>query len=114
VRDRFGDHGLIGVLVLRYGQPAAEVEAYLMSCRVLGRGVEHAPWRAVADLAAAHGATELRAAFLPTAKNAQVAQFYDGLGLERAAETPEGVTYLSRLADLSLEPPEHIETNVHH
>jgi hypothetical protein len=70
--------------------------------------------QAVADLAAGHGATELRAAFLPTAKNAQVAQFFDGLGLERAAETPEGVTYLSRLADLSLEPPEHIETNVHH
>jgi FkbH-like protein len=114
VRDRFGDHGLVGVLVLRFAARAAEVEAYLMSCRVLGRGVERSCWSAVAELAAAHGADELRAAYLPTAKNAQVAEFYDGLGLARASETPEGVRYASPLADLSLEPPEHIETHVHH
>ena len=41
VRDRFGDYGLVGSLFLRNTQSSIEVDTFVLSCRVLGRGVEH-------------------------------------------------------------------------
>jgi FkbH-like protein len=62
VRDRFGDYGLVGAVFYRLAKVAIEVEGFLLSCRVLGRGVEH---RLVADLgraAQAHGRASVRIA----------------------------------------------------
>lgn len=41
VTDRFGDYGLVGVLIARVKKDVLDVETFLLSCRVLGRGVEH-------------------------------------------------------------------------
>jgi FkbH-like protein len=82
VRNRFGDAGLTGVLVLRYEGTVVRVENFLMSCRVLGQGIEFSLWTAVLDRIRAHGATHLAADFIASAKNAQVRDFYDRLGLE--------------------------------
>ena len=41
VRDRFGDYGLVGVMIFDGRREALEVDTFLLSCRVLGRGVEH-------------------------------------------------------------------------
>jgi predicted enzyme involved in methoxymalonyl-ACP biosynthesis len=77
-------------VVVRYAGPAAEVESLFMSCRVLGRGVEFAIWPTIAADAAAHGCERLQAAYRPTPKNAQAADFYDRLGLPLTASGPEG------------------------
>lgn len=82
VRNRFGDAGLTGVLVLRYEGTVARVENFLMSCRVLGQGIEFSLWAAILERARAQGATHLAADFIASAKNAQVRDFYDRLGLE--------------------------------
>jgi len=102
VSDKFGPAGLTGVAVMRYDDGVAHVENFLMSCRVIGRGVETGVWpRIVAD-AVARACTELRAEFVPSAKNAQVADFYDRLGLPLLAETPEGVRrYAIHAADFA-------------
>jgi FkbH-like protein len=42
VRDRFGDYGLVGVVICSSHDQMLDVETFLLSCRVLGRGVEHA------------------------------------------------------------------------
>ncbi|MGN6644204.1 MAG: HAD-IIIC family phosphatase, partial [Verrucomicrobiota bacterium] len=42
VRDRFGDYGLVGVVICSTEGAMLQVETFLLSCRVLGRGVEHA------------------------------------------------------------------------
>ena len=42
LRDRFGDAGMISVLICRDAGEAWEIDTWLMSCRVLGRGVEDA------------------------------------------------------------------------
>lgn len=113
VRDRFGEQGLTGVLVLRFAAPVVEVEAFLMSCRVLGRGIEQACWTVVTRLAAEHGCTDVRARFAPTAKNAQVADFYDRLGLPRDAEHPDGaVDYAGPVTALPQSAPDHLEIHV--
>lgn len=82
VDDKFGSAGLTGVAVVTRDREVLEVDAFLMSCRVIGRGVENAIWRDIASQAAQDGCTRLEAEFRPTAKNAQVATFYDALGLE--------------------------------
>jgi FkbH-like protein len=81
VRNKFGNAGLTGVIVLRYEGETARIENFLMSCRVLGQGVEFSIWGEIAQRALARGCTRLEAEYLPTAKNAQVADFYDRLGL---------------------------------
>jgi FkbH-like protein len=87
-RDRFAEEGVVGVAVLRTAGALAEIEALLVSCRVLGRGVEHAFGAAVARIAAARGATHVRGAFVRTAKNGLAEGFYSELGF--AAEDDEG------------------------
>jgi FkbH-like protein len=69
--DRFGDHGLTGVAIVRAGT----IDTFLLSCRVLGRGVEGAFLTAVAADAARQGAERLTARFVPTARNRAAADF---------------------------------------
>jgi FkbH-like protein len=79
--DRFGDHGLTGVAIVRAG----EIDTFLLSCRVLGRGVESAFLAAVAADAARLGATRLVARFVPTVKNGACADFLPGHGFRPEA-----------------------------
>ena len=78
--DRFGDNGMIGVVVLRREADAGRIETWLMSCRVLGRGVEEAMLVVVADAARALGCRRLLGEYRPSAKNAMVAGLYSRLG----------------------------------
>jgi len=110
VADKFGPAGLTGVAVMRYDGAVAHVDNFLMSCRVIGRGVETVIWGRIAADAVARGCTELRAAFVPSAKNAQVADFYDRLGLPLLAESAEGVRrYAIAAADFAAPPHSWIE-----
>ena len=89
VRDRFGDSGLTGVGIVRWDRAVAYVDTLLMSCRVLGREVERAPWPAIVADARARGAGVLTAEWLRTARNGQVERFFDALGLECVSEAPD-------------------------
>lgn len=81
VRNKFGNSGLTGVILLRFEGETARVENFLMSCRVLGQGVEFSVWDHIVERCRARGCTRIEAEYRPTAKNAQVADFYDRLGL---------------------------------
>ena len=80
VSDRFGDYGLVGAVLYETRADRLSVDTLLLSCRVLGRGVEHA---VVAELgrravAARKGFVELP--YRPTAKNAPAREFLARLG----------------------------------
>ncbi len=100
VRDRFGDHGLVTVIV---GVPGTEgtirVDSWLMSCRVIGRTVEHHVWAAFLSEARARGYTRVEAEFIPTGKNAQVGTMYASLGLSRV-EDREGHWFAAAIDDI--------------
>ena len=104
VIDKFGSAGLTGVAVLSWADQTARIDAFLMSCRVIGRGVEFSVWPHLAAEAARHGCVTLEADFKPTAKNAQVADFYDRLGLA-AVENVDGAKRY-RIAIDQFHPPE--------
>ncbi len=103
--DRFGDNGIIAILIARVegddarGEEAltdatieATIEIWLMSCRVLGRKVEEACLNVLAERCAELGATRLIGLYRPTEKNGMVREMYRGLGFELIEEDAAGAT----------------------
>jgi FkbH-like protein len=90
--DRFGDNGLISVLLARAQGRDLVIDTWLMSCRVLKRGVEHLLLNHVAELARKRGLTALIGEYIPTAKNGMVRNHYSDLGFSQIEGEPEGKT----------------------
>ena len=112
--DRFGDLGMIGVVIARLvesgGERIADVDTWLMSCRVLGRKVEGAMLAKLASEARAAGAAAITAHYRPTAKNAMVADLLDRLGFTRVAEAADGAAdYRLDLATWTPPPLPHAD-----
>ncbi len=90
--DRFGDHGLIAVLI---GVPAEEpatihIDTWLMSCRVIGRTVEQFFLGVFLERSRELGYRRIIGEYLPTKKNGLVSELYDTLGFHRQAGPAEG------------------------
>ncbi|MEZ5401929.1 MAG: HAD-IIIC family phosphatase [Bryobacteraceae bacterium] len=98
VTDRFGDNGLVGVCILRFADATAEIDSFLMSCRVIGRTVETAILAAAAEVAAGRGAEVLEGWFLPTKKNAPSKDFYSQHGFEAVEESAAGTRWRLAMA----------------
>lgn len=75
VRDRFGDYGLVGVLLIRREPATLEVDTFLLSCRVLGRGVEHHIMNELGSLAQRAGVPSVVLKYRPTPRNAPAWEF---------------------------------------
>ncbi len=89
--DRFGDNGVIAIVIGRVGTDrACEIDTWLMSCRVLGRQVEPTTLNLLAAQARALGARRLVGRYVPTKKNAMVKDHYAKLGFTVTEETPDG------------------------
>lgn len=87
LRDRFGDHGLISVLFGRVVGRQLRLDAWLMSCRVLGRGVERLLFNDVLAIARDRGLEEIVGFYKPTNRNGMVKDHYAGLGFSRLTDT---------------------------
>jgi FkbH-like protein len=86
VADRFGDNGIVGLLIVDAGPEEWRIDTFLMSCRVIGRTVETAMLSWVAGQARAAGANRLVGEFIPTKKNARAADTFAGHGFAPAGE----------------------------
>lgn len=93
--DRFGDLGMIGVVVCRRiaheSMPAWDIDTWLMSCRVLGRRIEEAMLARIAATAREAGVAALVGRYIPTAKNSMVADHYLKLGFTLVEQSADGV-----------------------
>jgi FkbH-like protein len=91
--DIFGDNGMISVVICRPGDAAVwEIDTWLMSCRVLGRKVEHMVMREVLEHARAAGIRKLAGTYLPTGRNKLAADHYARLGFTKVHEDLSGTT----------------------
>ncbi|MGH6812308.1 MAG: HAD-IIIC family phosphatase [Methylocella sp.] len=97
--DKFGDNGIIAVLILRPNETAAalKVETWLMSCRVLGRQVEQAAMNLIADVAKARGYRSLIGEYRPTERNEIVREHYSKLGFSVLSDEGSLTTLQLRL-----------------
>lgn len=89
--DRFGDHGLISVVICRVDSAdVVEIDTWLMSCRVLKRQVEHEVLNEIARRAIELGRSIIRGRYLPTAKNGMIRDLLPGLGFTAITSDAEG------------------------
>jgi FkbH-like protein len=104
-RDRFGDYGIIGVVMLRFCSDECIIDTLLLSCRVIGRGIEQLIIAFIADVARSKGARHLVGEFFPTAKNGPAAGVYARNGFEPVDES----RFHADLLQTSFPYPSHIE-----
>jgi FkbH-like protein len=107
VSDKFGEYGLTGAVIIEIpldDRRIWDIDTLLLSCRVLGRGVETGLVAALAGDARAAGAVEFTATFLPTKKNALAATFLPDHGFTSIGDT----RWRLPLADAA-DVPAHIE-----
>jgi len=91
--DSFGDNGMISVVICRATRVGDwDIDTWLMSCRVLGRGVETMTLRELLEHASERGVKKLVGTFRPTDKNKIVEQHYSKLGFTEVARSADGTT----------------------
>jgi FkbH-like protein len=117
VRDRFGDHGLVGAAIVRdrgesdHGKQC-EIDTFLLSCRVIGRTVETALLAHIAESARQRGCKRLVGWFLPTKKNAPARDFYQLHGLVKQEQNESGSLWALDLKNSTLRSPDWIKLRV--
>jgi FkbH-like protein len=107
LKDRFGDHGLIAVIIGRVEAETFEIDTWIMSCRVLKRQVEEAVLNELARLARSRGCARLQGVYLPTARNEMVRDLYERLGFTLTVENEE-----CRQFELALEKSQPLPTHI--
>lgn len=80
LKDRFGDHGLISVVVLKKEKECLFIENWLMSCRVLKRTMEAFIINTIMEEAEKAGAEKVIGEYIKTPKNAMVEHIYEEMG----------------------------------
>lgn len=104
--DKFGDNGVVTVVAGQQQGEILKMRLWLMSCRVLKRGMEDAMMDTLVAEAAARGVAVVEGYYYPTAKNAMVKDFYAGMGFAKTAEDENGnTTWQLRVADYQARHP---------
>jgi FkbH-like protein len=91
--DRFGDNGLVSALLMgpvAEEPDAMEIDAWVMSCRVFGRQLEHEAMNVAVEVARARSVRRLHADYLPTERNRVIERLFEELGFECANTSVDG------------------------
>lgn len=103
--DRFGNYGIMSSVVVQRIGDVAFIETWVMSCRVLKRGLELAALNGICGIAEGWGCQWVVGEYLPTKKNRMVSALFPEFGFERCPEDwfqpsePSGATYRLRLSE---------------
>lgn len=110
VQDKFGDYGIVGMVLIRRTEDAIEIDSFLMSCRVLGKNIEEYFLKKSILLSQdIWGENPLLAKYCKTAKNEQVRDFYEKHSFSVVDKSDTTTSYeLSDFSEIS-KLPEHID-----
>lgn len=107
VQDRFGDNGIVGVMMARVASGGLYIDTFLLSCRVIGRTVETAMLAALCQAAQARGLHQLWGYVVPTDKNRPVRDLFEKHGFSQQREEAGGITHwMLDLTTGSIEAPD--------
>ena len=87
--DKFGDNGITSAIIATQTGTTAEIDLWIMSCRVFKRNLEHAMFDALVAEAARRGITTITGRWLPTAKNLLAKDFYATIGFTLVSENEQ-------------------------
>ena len=94
VSDRFGDNGITATMFLEdVDDVTVNIDTLLLSCRILGKGIEEAFFKTVLNLLRLDGYRRVTADYLPTAKNGQTSDFFDRMGMTCVSTAPDGAKH---------------------
>ncbi len=82
MKDDFGDYGLVGVVILEYKSDTAFIDTFIMSCRVLKRGMEQFISNNIIEKCSENNIRTVLSEYIPTRKNSMVKNLYNALGYE--------------------------------
>ena len=104
VSDKFGDNGITGTYIVekKYEEEWV-VDTFLLSCRIMGRGVEEIMMHQIIEKAKSSGVKRIKGEFIPTAKNKPAENFYEELGFKKENE------FWVFNTDDTIKKPEHIK-----
>lgn len=78
--DHFGDYGLVGVVLFDIADDALNVDTFLLSCRALGKGIEHQMLAKLGEIAFSHGLNYVNVLYIPSEKNQPALNFLERIG----------------------------------
>ena len=93
VKDKFGDYGLSGMMMIIIDKKEAYIDTLLLSCRILGKKIEYVFTNYILIKLKKLGLMHINAAFIKTSKNMQVEKFYDSIGFVIKSSSSERTDY---------------------
>ena len=111
--DKFGDNGVVSVVIGHKNKDVLDMDLWIMSCRVLKRDMEFAMMDELVSAAKAAGLRKIMGYYYPTAKNNMVRDFYERMGFTKVSEDGEGnTTWEFNLTDEYTNQNTHIKVNM--
>lgn len=111
LEDKFGDNGIVSVVIGHIEGNVLDVELWLMSCRVLKRDMELAMLDCLVKAAKEKGIETIRGYYYPTKKNGMVKELYGDFGFEKVSEDEAGNTVWELKTAGYCDRNTHIKTN---
>tara|TARA_Y100001936_G_scaffold172728_1_gene169172 strand:- start:1892 stop:3637 length:1746 start_codon:yes stop_codon:yes gene_type:complete len=106
VLDKFGDNGITGVYIINKQDKIWSIDTFLLSCRIMGRGVENGILSQILIDAKYNGVEEIRANFIPTQKNKPAENFLPDFGFQK-----EGDNWIYKLNN-EIKLPKHLKVEI--
>lgn len=106
--DRFGDYGIIGLVILAEHKEKLVLDTFLLSCRILGRRVEDVVLSGIRKYALEQGEDHIEADFIPTEKNKPIKEFLERFSWSKIEEDKEHTRYDASI-DTLLEKIDYID-----
>ncbi|MCP4146321.1 MAG: HAD-IIIC family phosphatase, partial [bacterium] len=103
-RDRFGDYGIVGGVIVKKKQDHYFIDTFLLSCRILGKTIEDAILIHLQELCQEEDVSQLKAKFYPTSRNIPFREFIESTSWEKLGNAEEYLEYeipLEKIAALS-------------
>lgn len=107
--DKFGDNGVVSIVIGRVEKYVCHIELWLMSCRVLKRDMEYAMMDSLVEKCLGRSVNEIIGYYYPTAKNQMVKDFYQMMGFELVSENEGNTVWKMNISQEYKEKNTHIK-----
>jgi FkbH-like protein len=113
VKDRFGDNGITGLIILRKeSSTIIFIDTLLLSCRVLGREIEYEFLRRILFYLKNMNYCLVKSEFIPTSKNGQTNNFYEKLKFKLVEQNSNKKRYELELKNFNYEENNSFKINL--
>lgn len=109
LKDKYGDNGIVLVMLVKLTNAQAIIDTFLMSCRVIGRTLEHTAIKLLLKDLAKRGVTTLLSEYIPTTKNQLVENLFPDLGFNLLEEVNGTRTYITTTNQLAQDDHSYIK-----